>query len=159
MIDKRFKTLPFFFNLSLLILFIALEVAASGFSDRARIYPQLVLALGILVLAIWFVVDLFFPSLMRFLEAQAEPDEEDGGQSGRFYRAWGCILGSVILGCLLGFLWAVPVAVVSYGVLLGDRTKLRMQFVYAAVLTALFYVAFYIVLSLPVLTGIILDLD
>ncbi len=159
MTATRFRNPPFLFNLSLLIVFIVLAVVARGFSERARIYPQLVLGLGILILAIWLVVYLFFPQLMGFLEAQAEPDEDGAGQAGRLYRAWGCILGSVVLGCLLGFLWAVPTAVLSYGLLLGERAKLKTQFVYAAVLTALFYAAFHVVLSLPILTGIILDLD
>ena len=159
MIAAKFKNPPFLFNLFLMIVFIALAVVARDFSDRARIYPQLVLWIGIVVLGIWLSVYVFFPTLLRFLEAQAEPDEEEEGQSGRLYRAWGCILGSVVLGCLLGFLWAVPVAVVSYGYLLGDRAKLRMQWVYAVALTALFYIGFYVILSLPVLTGILLDLD
>jgi hypothetical protein len=155
----KFKNPPFLFNLLLMIIFLVLAVVARDFSDRARIYPQLVLWIGISILGIWLSVYLFFPTLMRFLEAQAELDEEEMGQSGPLYRAWGCILGSVVLGCLLGFLWAVPTAILSYGLLLGERAKLKIQVVYAATLTALFYVAFHVVLSLPVLTGILLDLD
>jgi hypothetical protein len=100
-----------------------------------------------------------FPALLKFIEAQAQKDEESAGNPSRYYRSWLCIGGSILIGYLFGFLFVVPVAFLSYGLMLGEKKKFFSLIILRGVMTAFFYVGFYQVLHIPVLKGVFLDMD
>jgi hypothetical protein len=132
---------------------------ASHFSERAKKFPKLVLGIGILTLTLWMMAYFIFPALLKFIEAQAQKDEASAGNTSRYYRSWLCIGGSILTGYLFGFLFVVPVAFLSYGLMLGEKKKFFSLIMLTLVMTAFFYVGFYRVLHIPVLKGLFLNMD
>jgi hypothetical protein len=159
MFSKKVKDPVFLFNACLLGVFIVMNHLANHFPERARKFPKFVLAIGILTLAFWMVAYLIFPALLKFVEAQAEKDEEWTGNRSRYYRSWFCIAGSILIGYLFGFLFVVPAAFLSYGVMLGEKRRWFSLITLMLVLTACFYFGFYKILHIPVLKGVFLDID
>lgn len=150
---KKFKDPVFLFNAVVLVAFIILNFIANGYAEGARKFPKFVLGLGIVVIACWMVVYFIFPKAMHFIETQEETDEGDVGSPRRFYLACLCVVLSVLAACLLGFLFLVPTAFLSYGFLLGDRKKLVALIIVTVITTALFYVGFDYFLNIPLLKG------
>jgi len=105
------------------------------------------------------IVYFIFPALLKFIEDQAEKDEESPGSRTRYYRSWVCIAGSILIGYLFGFLFVVPVAFLSYGLILGEKKKYVSLIIIMLLMTAFFYVGFYQILHIPVLKGVFLDID
>jgi hypothetical protein len=159
MFRKKIKDPVFLFNGCLLGVFIVMNSLASHFSERAKKFPKFVLGIGILTLTFWMIAYFVFPALLKFIEAQAQKDEESAENRSRYYRAWLCIGGSILVGYLFGFIFVVPVAFLSYGLILGDKKRLVSLVTLMLVLTAFFYFGFYQVLHIPVLKGVILDMD
>ena len=159
MFRKKIKDPVFLFNGSLLGIFILMNSLASHFSERAKKFPKLVLGIGILTLTFWMIAYFIFPALLKFIEAQAQKDEESAGNPSRYYRSWLCIGGSILMGYLFGFLFVVPVAFLSYGLILGEKKKFFSLITLMLVMTAFFYFGFYQVLHIPVLKGVFLDMD
>jgi len=121
MFRKKIRDPVFLFNGSLLGIFILMNSLANHFSERAKKFPKFVLGIGILTLTVWMIAYFIFPALLKFIEAQAQKDEESAGNPSRYYRSWLCIGGSILTGYLFGFLFAVPVAFMSYALILGER--------------------------------------
>ncbi len=159
MFRKKFKDPVFLFNGSLLGIFILMHSLASHFSERAKKFPKLVLGIGILTLTFWMIAYFIFPALLKFIEAQAQKDEESAGNRSRYYWSWLCIGGSILMGYLFGFLFVVPVAFLSYGLILGERKKFFSLITLMLVMTAFFYFGFHQVLHIPVLKGVFWDID
>jgi Flp pilus assembly protein TadB len=101
------------------------------------------------------VVYFVFPKAMHFIETQEDPDEGNAGSRRRFFLACACVILSVLVGSLLGFLFVVPTAFLSYGFLLGDRKHLVALIIVTVVTTALFYVGFDYFLNIPMLRGVL----
>ena len=159
MFPKKIKDPVFLFNGSLLGIFILLNFVANHFSERAKKFPKFVLGIGILTLTFWMIAYFIFPALLKFIEAQAEKEDEWEGNRSRYYRSWLCIAGSILTGYLFGFIFVVPVAFLSYGLILGERKKWVSLITLMLVMTACFYVGFYQILHIPVLKGVLLDMD
>lgn len=159
MFSKKVRNPVFLFNASLLGIFITLSVLANQFSERAKKLPKFVLGIGILTLTFWMILYLIFPSVMKFIESQAEEEESEGGRHGRYYWAWVCIALSVLMGYLFGFIFVVPTAFLSYGLILGDTTRWVSLVMLMLVTTVLFYIGFYWILKIPILEGVLLNLD
>lgn len=152
---KKFKNPVFLFNALVLVGFIILYTIASGYSEGARKFPRFVLGIGIIVIVFWMVIYFIFPTAMHFIETQEEADEGAVESPRRFYLAVVCVVLSVLMACLLGFLFLVPTAFLSYGFLLGDRKKLTTLIIVTVITTALFYVGFDYFLNIPLLKGIL----
>lgn len=152
---SKFNNPNFLFNTAVLIAFIIFFVIAGGYEEGASKFPRFVLGIGIAVIVLWLVIYFFFPQAMHFIETQEDPDEGSGGDRQRFYLACVCVVLSVVVACLLGFLFLVPTAFLSYGFLLGDRKKLVTLFIVTAITTVLFYVGFDYYLNIPLLKGIL----
>ncbi len=121
MFPKKFKEPVFIFNGAFLIVFIWMNLLANRFSERAQKFPKFVLGIGILALTFWMVAYLIFPGLLKFIEAQAEKEEESAGNRSRYYGAWLCIAGSILMGYLFGFIFVVPTAFLGYGLIPGEK--------------------------------------
>ncbi len=158
MLSKKVRNSVFLFNASLLGIFITLDILANQFSERARKFPKFVLTLGILTITSWMIIYFVFPSAMKFIEAQAEGEESAGEGYSRYYRAWLCVALSVLTGSLFGFIFVVPTAFLSYGLILGDRRRWVSLVILMLVITAAFYIGFYSILNIPILQGILFDL-
>jgi hypothetical protein len=159
MFPRKLKDPVFIFNGSLLIVFTVMNHMADRFPERARKFPKFVLAIGMLTLAFWMVAYLIFPALLKFIEAQADKDEEWAGSRSRYYRSWFCIAGSILMGYLFGFIFVVPVAFLGYGFILGDKRKWVSLMILMLSLTACFYIGFYQILHIPILNGVFLDIE
>ncbi|MBI4634250.1 MAG: tripartite tricarboxylate transporter TctB family protein [Deltaproteobacteria bacterium] len=155
---KKFKNPVFLFNTLVLAVFILLDFMAAGYSEGARRFPQFVLGIGIAVIAFWMLIYFVFPRAMRFVESQEEGDETDVADMKRFLLACFCVALSVLVAYLLGFLFLVPTALLSYGFLLGNRKKMGALIIVMVVTTVLFYLGFNYLLNIPLLKGAILDL-
>ena len=159
MFSKKVISSVFLFNAFLLAIFITLNILANSFSERAKKFPKFVLGIGILTLSFWMVIYFIFPSVMKFIEAQAENKEDEGGRHSRYYQTWFCIALSILMGYFLGFIFVVPTAFLSYGLILGDRKRVFFLVILMVVTTALFYIGFYSILKIPILGGVLLHLD
>ncbi len=159
MFRNKIKDPVFLFNGSLLGVFILMNHLANHFSERAQKFPKFVLGIGILTLTFWMVAYLIFPSLLKSIEAQAEKDEESAVNRSRYYRSWFCIAGSILMGYLLGFIFVVPTAFLSYGLILGEKRRWVSLITLMLVMTVCFYIGFYRILHIPVLKGLFLDID
>ena len=158
-IPKKFKEPVFLFNGFLLVAFILMHLQANRFAERAQTFPKFVLKIGILTLAFWMVAYLIVPALLKFTEEQAEKDDELHENASRYYRAWFCIGASILVGYLFGFVFVVPAVFLSYGLILGERGKLGSLMAVMLALTLCFYVVFFRILHIPVLTGVFLNID
>jgi hypothetical protein len=159
MFQKKIRDPVFLFNGTLLGIFILMNSLAGHFPERAKKFPKFVLGIGILALTFWMIAYFLFPGLLKFVESQAQKDEESPGNPPRYYRSWLCICGSILAGYLFGFIFAVPVAFLSYGLILGERKKFFSLITLMLVMTAFFYFGFYQVLHIPVLKGVFWDLN
>jgi hypothetical protein len=152
---KKFKDPIFLFNAFVLVAFIIFNFIANGYEEGARKFPKFVLSIGMIVIVFWMVIYFIFPQAMHFIETQEENDEGDVGSPRRFYLACLCVVFSVLVGCLLGFLFLVPIAFLSYGFLLGSRKKLATLIVVTVITTVLFYFGFDYLLNIPLLKGVL----
>jgi hypothetical protein len=152
---KKFKDPIFLFNAVVLVAFIILNFIADGYAEGARKFPKFVLGVGIIVIVLWMAIYFIFPKAMHFIETQEEADEGDVESPRRFYLACLCVVLSVLAGCLLGFLFLVPIAFLSYGFLLGSRKKLAALIVVTVITTVLFYFGFDYLLNIPLLKGVL----
>ena len=159
MFPKKVKDPVFLFNGFLLGVFILMNHLANDFSERAKKFPKFVLGIGILTLTFWMVAYLIFPALLKFIEAQAEKEEEWAGNPCRYYWSWFCIAGSILMGYLFGFIFVVPAAFLSYGLILGEKKRWISLVTLMLVMMVCFYVGFYRILHIPVLKGVFLDID
>ena len=159
MIPKKLKEPVFLFNAFLLGAFIFMDRQASGFPERAQKFPKFVLGIGILTLGFWMAAYLFFPALLRFTEEQADKEEQGPENGARYYWSWLCIAGSILVGYLFGFLFVVPVGFLSYGLILGEKKKLLSLAMVMVVMTLCFYVGFYRILHIPLLSGVLLNME
>ena len=150
---KKFKNPVFLFNALVLVGFIILYTIANSYSEGARKFPRFVLGIGIIVIVFWMVIYFIFPKAMHFIETQEEADEGNEGSPRRFFLACFCVILSVLVACLLGFLFLVPTAFLSYGFLLGDRKKLVTLIIVTVITTALFYIGFDYFLNISLLKG------
>ena len=158
-IPKKFKEPVFLFNGFLLGAFILMYHQTSRFPERAQKFPKFVLGIGILTLTFWMVAYLMIPALLKFTEEQAEKEDEGAENASRYYRAWFCIVASILVGYLFGFMFVVPAAFLSYGLILGEKGKWVSLMIVMLALTLCFYVLFYRILHIPVLTGVFLKID
>ncbi len=156
---KKFKNPVFLFNALVLVGFIVIYFIAGGYSEGARKFPRFILGLGIVVITLWMVIYFLFPKALRFIESQADSDGADTGDPKRFYLACACVVLSVLVGYLLGFLFLVPTAFLSYGLMLGDRKNMVVVIIVMLVTTVLFYFGFDYLLNIPMLKGAILNLS
>jgi hypothetical protein len=156
---KKFTNPVFLFNAFVLAGFIILEFVVSGYSEGARRFPEFVLGIGITVIVLWMVIYFVFPGALYFIETQEESEETDTANMKRFFLACVCVVLSVLVGYLLGFLFLVPAVFLGYGFMLADRKNLRIMIIAAIVTTALFYLGFDYLLNIPLLNGVILDLS
>ncbi len=156
---KKFKHPAFLFNAFVLASFIILNCIAAGYSEGARRFPQFVLGIGIAVSVFWMAIYFVFPKALHFIETQEEYEETDAANPTRFYLACACVIFSVLVGYLLGFLFLVPAVFLGYGLMLGDRRNLGILIIVAIITTALFYLGFDYLLNIPLLKGAILDLS
>jgi predicted secreted protein len=156
---KKLKNPVFLFNAFVLVTFITLNRIANGYSEGARAFPKFVLWIGIGVILFWMVIYFIFPRAIRFVESQEESDETDAANPKRFLLACLCVVLSVLIAYLFGFLFLVPAALLSYGFLLGDRHKMGTLIIVMVVTTILFYLGFDYLLNIPLLKGAILDLS
>jgi hypothetical protein len=158
-IPKKLKEPVFLFNGFLLGAFILMYHQAGSFPERARKFPKFVLGIGILTLTFWTVAYLIFPALLKFTEDQAEKEDEGPGNRSRYYWSWFCIAGSILVGYLFGFIFVVPAAFLSYGLILGEKGKWVSLMTVMLAMTLCFYVVFYRTLHIPVLNGVFLNID
>lgn len=154
---EKLKNPVFLFNAFLLAAFIILNSISNGYAEEARRFPKFVLGIGIVVLFFWMVIYFVFPKVMQFIEAQEEIEEEGSRQPARFYRVWLCITFAILMGFLFGFLFIVPAAFLSYGLLLGERRKVVSLIIIMVITTVVFYVGFNCVLNIPLLKGVFLN--
>lgn len=159
MFSRKVGNPVFLFNASLLGIFITLSVLVNQFSERAQKFPKFVLGISILTLTFWMIIYFIFPSVMKFIEAQAEKEEGKGTTHSRYYGAWLCIALSILMGYLFGFIFVVPAAFLSYGLILGDKKRWISLIILMLVSTVLFYIVFYSILDIPILKGFFLDLN
>ena len=154
MVKKKFDPV-LLFNALVLICFIILFILSNSYSEGARKFPRFVLGIGIIVIVFWMVIYFVFPKAMHFIETQEDADEGAVASPRRFYLACVCLVLSVLIGCLFGFLFLVPTAFLSYAFLLGDRKKLTIILIVTVITTALFYIGFDYFLNIPLLKGIL----
>jgi hypothetical protein len=159
MLPKRFKEPVFLFNGFLLGAFILMYHQTSRFPERAQKFPKFVLGIGILTLTFWMVAYLIFPALLKFTEEQAEKEDEVVENLSRYYWSWFCIAGSILVGYLFGFIFVVPAAFLSYGLILGEKGKWFSVMTVMLAMTICFYFLFYRLLHIPVLNGVFLKID
>jgi hypothetical protein len=159
MFSKKLKEPVFLFNGSLLIIFIWMNHLAGSFPERARKFPKLVLGIAILVLIFWMGAYLIFPTLLSFIEAQEEREDTWAGNRARYCRSWLCIAGSILMGYLFGFIFVVPTAFLSYGLMLGEKKRWISLITLMLVMTLCFYFGFYRILHIPILKGLFLHID
>lgn len=155
---KKFKDPVFLFNAFVLVCFIIFYSVARDYPEGAKKFPLFVLGIGVVVIIIWMIIYFFFPLILHFIQAQEEADEGDVASTSRFFLACLCIALSVLGGYLLGFLFLVPSAFLSYGLMLGDRKNLWTLIIVTLITSALFYIAFDYTLNIPLLRGAILNL-
>jgi MFS family permease len=154
---EKLKDPVFLFNAFLLVAFLILNFIANGYAEEARKFPKFVLGIGIIVLIFWMVIYFAFPKVMQFIEAQEEIEEGGSLEPGRFYRVWLSIAIAILTGYLFGFLFIVPAAFLSYGLLLGERGKMISLMIIMVITTMIFYVGFDYVLNIPLLKGVFLS--
>ena len=152
---KKLNNPVLIFNALVLIGFIILYILANNYSEGARKFPKFVLGIGIIVIVFWMVIYFIFPKAMHFIETQEDADEGAVESPRRFYLACVCVVLSVLIACLFGFLFLVPAAFLSYAFLLGDRKKLTTLIIVTMITTVLFYVGFDYFLNIPMLKGIL----
>ena len=122
MVPKKIKSPVFLFDGSILKIFILLDFLTNHFSEKAKSFPKFVLGIGIITLTFWRITYVVFRTLLKFIEAQTEKEEWAVNRL-HYYRSWLCIAGSILMGYLFGFIFAVPTAILSYGLMLGERKK------------------------------------
>ncbi len=152
---KKLNDPVFLFNACVLVAFIVLNFIANDYAEGARKFPKFVLGIGIAVITLWMIVYFIYPKAMHFIETQEEAVEGNVGSPRRFYLACVCVILSVFIGFLVGFLFLVPTAFLSYGLLLGDRKKLVTLVIVTVITTVLFYVGFDYFLNIPLLKGVL----
>jgi hypothetical protein len=154
---EKLKNPVFLFNSCVLGLFIILNQVANGYALEARRFPKFVFEIGIAVLLFWMIIYFFFPELMQRIEAEEEVEEGASWNPARFYRVLVCIAISILTGYLFGFIFLVPAAFLSYGLLLGNRKRMLSLLIIMVITTAVFYLGFDYVLNIPLLNGAILS--
>jgi len=158
-IPKKCKEPVFLFNGFLLAAFVLMYHQTGRFSERAQKFPKFVLGIGILTLTFWMVSYIIFPAILRFTEQQAEKEDERTENRARYYWSWFCIAVSILTGYLFGFVFVVPAAFLSYGLILGERGKWLSLMIVMLAMTFGFYIVFYRILHIPVLRGVILNVE
>jgi hypothetical protein len=63
-----------------------------------------------------------------------------------------------LIGYFFGFIFLVPAAFISYGLILGDRKKLVSLMIIMVITTVVFYLGFDYILNIPLLKGVFVDL-
>jgi hypothetical protein len=159
MVNKeKLKNPLFLFNAFVLAAFIVLNFVADGYAESARRFPKFVFGIGMAVILFWMVIYFLFPRAMQFIESQEEAEEGGRGDRRRYYRAWFCIVLPILIGYFFGFIFLVPAAFISYGLILGDRKKLVSLMIIMVITTVVFYLGFDYILNIPLLKGVFVDL-
>ncbi len=142
---------------------IFLLIITKSYPARARIFPELLLYVIMILCCIYLFFKVFSPKLFQFFVTpeSLETDEETATlrklSKTRFYRGWLSIGITVAVFALLGFVFAIPVYFMSYFFFLGQEKNLLKIASIALVTTAVVYLIFGYFLGLPMTRGVLFD--
>jgi len=166
---KNIKRLPWIKNPDVIFQIIVLSscifllMITKSYPARARIFPELLLYVIIILCCIYLFSKVFSPKLFKFF-VSPEPlqtDEETVTlrklSKTRFYRGWLSIGMTVAVFALFGFVFAIPVYFMSYFFFLGQEKNLLKIVSIALVTAAMVYLIFGYCLGLPITRGVLFD--
>lgn len=159
---RRLPVADLILTAALLVIFVVAFVTAQSWPFGAAVFPEMVTAAGAALAALHLVV-----LLVRRPAPDLQPHGEDGDiealdleyvfeHAGR--RVWaeslGWLLGFFVAVYLVGVLVAAPLFTVLY-LALSARKSWLFSAVYAAVLGAVLYVSYTVLLRLPLPEGVL----
>jgi len=159
---EKFKLTEVWLKIALLFVFGAFYAAALSFPEQARQFPQLLAVASLAMTAIALAMDFSRKSATRAeisgvddTELKVLDAEEVRARSKRYYRAWAIILLSTIVGYLGGFLFSAVGLFAGFALFFGSRAKLPRNLVVGAAMTAVVYLVFGVLMSVPLLNGVL----
>ena len=157
----RIKNPDVIFQIIVLISSIFLLVIAKDYPARARIFPELLLYVLIILCCIYLFSKAFSSKLFQFFVTPGPPETDEGTvtlrklSKARFYRGWLSIGITVGVFALFGFVFAVPVYFMSYFFFLGREKNFLKIASIALVTTAVVYIIFGHFLGVPISRGVL----
>jgi hypothetical protein len=159
---EKFKLTEVWLKIALLFVFSAFYAAALSFPEQARQFPQLLAVAGLAMTAIALATDFTRKRAVRAeisgvddTELKVLDAEEVRARRKRYYRAWAIILLSTIVGYLGGFLFSAIGLFAGFALFFGSRAKLPRDLVVGAAMTAVVYFVFGVLMSVPLLNGVL----
>lgn len=160
---ERFKTADVWFKIALLGVFFLLYLSAIPYPGKAKQFPQLLAAVGLIFTVISLVMAFTIKQTTDGIitdvddtELQVLDDETKKARKKRFYKAWGIILISTAIGSLGGFLFTTFLLFAGFALFFGETSKkmIAKNFIIAIFMTIFVYVIFDFIMHVPLLRGI-----
>ena len=151
------------FQIIVLISSIFLLVITRSYPARARIFPELLLYVIILLCCIYLFSKTFSSKLFQFFVTPGPPETDEGTvtlrklSKARFYRGWLSIGITVGVFALFGFVFAIPVYFMSYFFFLGREKNFFKIVTIALVTTGVVYIIFGYFLGVPISRGVLFE--
>jgi len=159
---EKFKLTEVWLKIALLFVFSAFYVAALSFPEQSRQFPQLLAVASLVMTAIALVTDFAHKGAVR-AEISGVDDTElrvlgadaRRARKKRYYQAWAIILLSTIIGFLGGFLFSALCLFGGFALYFGSRAKVLRNLVAGAAMTVVVYLVFGVMMSVPLLNGVL----
>jgi len=159
---EKFKLTEVWLKIALLFVFSAFYVAALSFPEQSRQFPQLLAVASLVMTAIALVTDFAHKGAVR-AEISGVDDTElkvldadtRRGRRKRYYQAWAIILFSTTIGFLGGFLFSALCLFFGFALYFGNRAKVLRNLVAGAAMTVVVYLVFGVMMSVPLLNGVL----
>ena len=142
---------------------IFLLMITKSYPARARIFPELLLYVIIILCCIYLFSKAFSHKLFQFFITPGPLETDEGTLTSRklsktrFYRGWLSIGITVGVFALFGFVFAVPVYFMSYFFFLGREKNFYKIVTIALVTTGVVYVIFGYFLGVPISRGVLFE--
>jgi len=183
---KRTETI---FKLCLLALFLFLMWVGHTYPKDSRLFPQILGAITVLFIIVSFIQDFISlrgkkeeelvketppeapPSdiveeKMRWMKEVEEKSEDAGYEvlettirRKRLFQSIVIVLISLGIGYLGGFLLIVPFYFITFGILHGQKKKAIKHIIIGLAITAVIYISFTKLMGIPLLQGLLWELD
>ena len=149
-------------KLALVLIFGFFYLYANSFPEKSREFPQLIAAVSLIMAIISLVLD--FAKKEKVVaeitdiddsEAKVLSPEKKMARKQRFYKAWAIILVSIAAGFLGGFLFSTFFFFLGFSLFFGQREKLRKNIFVSVGMTVLVYIAFEMIMHVPLLRGLL----
>ncbi len=183
---KRTETI---FKLCLLALFLFLMWVGRSYPRNSRLFPEILGTITLVFLIISFIQDFnnlrrrkgkevaeetppeappsdIVEEKMRWMKEVEEKSEDAGYEvletsirRKRLFESIVIVLISLGIGYLGGFLLTVPFYFIAFGILHGQKKKAVKYIIIALAITAVTYLSFTKLMGIPLLQGLLWDLD